>query len=523
MGHGCSQARRVQDGPTGSRWRLRAHREGAGAVPGAVWHCVVGSEVGCRALPAPQLLPERPPGLSRDPCCCPRPVSLCPLRGGQLAPQRFPHGARGVSPVSASRPGWRSARCPLNPRPHPSAPVGLTGLRGAPLQPGGLWPSRLPRQPRLPGWRRGPPPRAGRVPRASRVPRHRTNPRLAPCSPSDSPSPGVDLIAAFYGCLYCGCVPVTVRPPHPQNLATTLPTVRMIVEVCAPWAPTPGRWRAPQGPRLTTPGPCGRSASPCVSSPRKPSRGCSSPRRPQPPSTSGPGRPSWTRVRVRGSPTRPRVLCRLRRRGWAGAAEGRGKGAAAGGPASCTAVAGGPLLGQRTARRVPQAPCACGSRDPRLRPVSLWPLMSPLGGTRSHRSSRHWAVLPTPCDACGTTARAGNPWALRPARRVSLGLSVSPAGDTANHQHPASSLLTPGARPLGCPPVSGQEPLLASLTWGTPVLGSRVPPLRRSQGLCSWRLPDTFGRRGGVLTAPLLWPDSSCTLAHPGSGTCIWL
>ncbi|XP_057552652.1 disco-interacting protein 2 homolog A isoform X3 [Hippopotamus amphibius kiboko] len=43
--------------------------------------------------------------------------------------------------------------------------------------------------------------------------------------------PGVDLIAAFYGCLYCGCVPVTVRPPHPQNLATTLPTVKMIVEV----------------------------------------------------------------------------------------------------------------------------------------------------------------------------------------------------------------------------------------------------------------------------------------------------
>ncbi|KAM9253875.1 disco-interacting protein 2 homolog A isoform 1-T1 [Dugong dugon] len=43
--------------------------------------------------------------------------------------------------------------------------------------------------------------------------------------------PGVDLIATFYGCLYCGCVPVTVRPPHPQNLATTLPTVKMIVEV----------------------------------------------------------------------------------------------------------------------------------------------------------------------------------------------------------------------------------------------------------------------------------------------------
>ncbi|XP_074180950.1 disco-interacting protein 2 homolog C [Rhinolophus sinicus] len=43
--------------------------------------------------------------------------------------------------------------------------------------------------------------------------------------------PGIDLITAFYGCLYAGCVPITVRPPHPQNIATTLPTVKMIVEV----------------------------------------------------------------------------------------------------------------------------------------------------------------------------------------------------------------------------------------------------------------------------------------------------
>ncbi|XP_016086566.1 disco-interacting protein 2 homolog A [Sinocyclocheilus grahami] len=43
--------------------------------------------------------------------------------------------------------------------------------------------------------------------------------------------PGIDLIATFYGCLYAGCVPVTVRPPHPQNLTTTLPTVKMIVEL----------------------------------------------------------------------------------------------------------------------------------------------------------------------------------------------------------------------------------------------------------------------------------------------------
>ena len=38
-------------------------------------------------------------------------------------------------------------------------------------------------------------------------------------------------MSAFYGCLYVGCVPVTIRPPHPQNVASTLPTVRMIVEV----------------------------------------------------------------------------------------------------------------------------------------------------------------------------------------------------------------------------------------------------------------------------------------------------
>uniref|UniRef100_A0A8C1UX21 Disco-interacting protein 2 homolog Cb n=1 Tax=Cyprinus carpio TaxID=7962 RepID=A0A8C1UX21_CYPCA len=43
--------------------------------------------------------------------------------------------------------------------------------------------------------------------------------------------PGLDLIAAFYGSLYAGCIPITVRPPHPQNISTTLPTVKMILEV----------------------------------------------------------------------------------------------------------------------------------------------------------------------------------------------------------------------------------------------------------------------------------------------------
>ena len=43
--------------------------------------------------------------------------------------------------------------------------------------------------------------------------------------------PGIDLIAAFYGCLYVGVVPVPIRPPHVQNIQTTLPTIKMIVEM----------------------------------------------------------------------------------------------------------------------------------------------------------------------------------------------------------------------------------------------------------------------------------------------------
>lgn len=43
--------------------------------------------------------------------------------------------------------------------------------------------------------------------------------------------PGIDLICAFHGCLYVGVVPVTIRPPHPHNLHSTLPTAKMIVDV----------------------------------------------------------------------------------------------------------------------------------------------------------------------------------------------------------------------------------------------------------------------------------------------------
>lgn len=42
---------------------------------------------------------------------------------------------------------------------------------------------------------------------------------------------GIELIAAFYGCLYVGIVPVPVRPPHVQNIQTTLPTIKMICEM----------------------------------------------------------------------------------------------------------------------------------------------------------------------------------------------------------------------------------------------------------------------------------------------------
>ncbi|VDL81787.1 unnamed protein product, partial [Nippostrongylus brasiliensis] len=43
--------------------------------------------------------------------------------------------------------------------------------------------------------------------------------------------PGIDFIAAFYGCLVAGVVPVCIRAPSSALLQTTLPSVRMIVDV----------------------------------------------------------------------------------------------------------------------------------------------------------------------------------------------------------------------------------------------------------------------------------------------------
>uniref|UniRef100_A0AAF5D690 DMAP1-binding domain-containing protein n=1 Tax=Strongyloides stercoralis TaxID=6248 RepID=A0AAF5D690_STRER len=43
--------------------------------------------------------------------------------------------------------------------------------------------------------------------------------------------PGIDLITAFYGCLIANLIPVCIRPPHQTNLQSTLPTVRLMVDI----------------------------------------------------------------------------------------------------------------------------------------------------------------------------------------------------------------------------------------------------------------------------------------------------
>ena len=43
---------------------------------------------------------------------------------------------------------------------------------------------------------------------------------------------GLELISAFYGCLYAGLVPVCIRPPSSENLQAALPTLKMMMECC---------------------------------------------------------------------------------------------------------------------------------------------------------------------------------------------------------------------------------------------------------------------------------------------------
>ncbi|XP_019861409.1 PREDICTED: disco-interacting protein 2 homolog C-like [Amphimedon queenslandica] len=44
-------------------------------------------------------------------------------------------------------------------------------------------------------------------------------------------SPSLELIAAIYGCLYVGVVPVVVKPPAPSNLSGSLPAMKLTVEL----------------------------------------------------------------------------------------------------------------------------------------------------------------------------------------------------------------------------------------------------------------------------------------------------
>lgn len=42
---------------------------------------------------------------------------------------------------------------------------------------------------------------------------------------------GIELVVAFYGCLYVGVVPVIIRPPLLTNLPASLPTMKLTMEI----------------------------------------------------------------------------------------------------------------------------------------------------------------------------------------------------------------------------------------------------------------------------------------------------
>ena len=43
--------------------------------------------------------------------------------------------------------------------------------------------------------------------------------------------PGIELIVAFFGCLYVGMVPVVIRPPLMTNLPGSLPTIKLTLQI----------------------------------------------------------------------------------------------------------------------------------------------------------------------------------------------------------------------------------------------------------------------------------------------------
>lgn len=428
---------------------------------------------GVWASPQTTAAPREAPGHSHALCCCPGPLSLCPPRGGQLAPQRCPHRActRGGGQLTVPRNPGRT--------PPPSRASRVCG--GCPCH-GGSWPCRLPRRQRLtrraevstsPEW-------VGL--RASPATlRHWAKLGLTPCSRLPL-SPGVDLIAAVYGCLYCGCVPVTVRPPHPQNLATTLPTVKMIVEVCAcRGPPPPGSGGLPRAQVSLPPAPAagqqvrvrahhtGHHTAAQVQGSHghrghqdladRPGHGC-----------------------VCSAPQSAPGLRGLRQRGPGKTAEGRGEGAAERGPASCPPGGQRPPAGASTQlggslKHVR----ACGEQSPSSEACEPVASHAPAVLARTPIPPRvAGQCCHAPRGACGTTGRAENPWSL------CLGPSRQPGAEGPPHRRYRKQAAP--RRLLG--------DSRGTATWVPAGERTGVP------SSLTWRTPDTFGRRGGVSMAP---------------------
>ena len=43
--------------------------------------------------------------------------------------------------------------------------------------------------------------------------------------------PGLELVCAFYGCLYVGVVPVVIRPPTFSNILASVPTIKITLQI----------------------------------------------------------------------------------------------------------------------------------------------------------------------------------------------------------------------------------------------------------------------------------------------------
>lgn len=453
---------------------LQAHGEGAGAVPGAAWRCVLGSAVGCLGLPADHSCSPRGPR--------PQPCSVLLPRA--LVPVSPPWRTACPSEVSASRlhPGWWSAHCPPKPRPHPSALTGLTGLRGVPLPRGLL---ALPTAASSAAHQAG---RGVHLPRVGRAPclsRHSTalgeagpDPVLTPASvPRGGPHRRRLRMLVLRLRARHRAAPA---PPEPRHHAPHRQDDRGGARAAGPHPRAPA---GSPGPRSHCPRPPLQvSKSACVLTTQAITRLLKSKE-----ATATVDIRTWPTVLDTGAcarpPSRPLASVVSARGGRARQLRGVVRGPQKGALPAALLVASGLLLGPAHSSEGPSSTSApVGSRAPRLRPVSLWPLTPPLC----------WHAPPSLLVSLGSAATphavlAGQQGGLRTpgpcalARRVSLGLRAPPTGDTASKQHLAGSLVTQGARPLGFQPVSGRESLPVSP-------GGRLTP-SAGVGACRWLRP----------------------------------